>query len=101
MTHTFNRVASISLAAVLLAAAAPATAGASDGRAALELVPDWAGSIVVLNAEHMRRSSMFDDLMTLVEKSGAMRADARLLRDAGFDLRRDLKTVVLASQPED
>lgn len=101
MTHTVNRVASISLAAVLLAAAAPATAGASDGRAALELVPDWAGSIVVLNAEHMRQSSMFDDLMTLVEKSGAMRADAKLLRDAGFDLRRDLKTVVLASQPED
>ena len=101
MTHGLNRVASISLAAVLLAAAAPATAGASDGRAALELVPDWAGSIVVLNAEHMRRSSMFDDLMTLVEKSAAMRADAKLLRDAGFDLRRDLKTVVLASQPED
>lgn len=101
MTHTLNRVARVSLAAVLLAAAAPATAAASDGRAALELVPDWAGSIVVLNAEHMRRSSMFDDLMTLVEKSGAMRADAKLLRDAGFDLRRDLRTVVLASQPGD
>ena len=101
MTHTLKRVARVSLAAVLLAAAAPATAGASDGRAALELVPDWAGSIVVLNAEHMRRSSMFDDLMTLVEKSSAMRGDAKLLRDAGFDLRRDLKTVVLASQPGD
>lgn len=96
-----TRIARISLAAVLLAAAAPATAAASDGRAALDLVPDWAGSIVVLNAEHMRRSSLFDDLMTVVEKSSAMRADARLLRDAGFDLRRDLRTVVLASQPED
>lgn len=101
MTPTLRRVARVSLAAVLLAAAAPATAAASDGRAALELVPDWAGSIVVLNAEHMRRSSLFDDLMSLIEKSGAMRADAKLLRDAGFDLRRDLRTVVLASQPGD
>lgn len=96
-----TRIARISLAAVLLAAAAPATAAASDGRAALDLVPDWAGSIVVLNAEHMRRSSLFDDLMTLVEKSGGMRADAQLLREAGFDLRRDLRTIVLASQPGD
>ncbi|HEY8144541.1 MAG TPA: hypothetical protein VIG06_17790 [Kofleriaceae bacterium] len=96
-----TRIARLSLAAVLLAAAAPATAAASDGRAALELVPDWAGTIVVLDAEHMRRSALFDDIMTLVEKSSAMRADARLLRDAGFDLRRDLRTVVLASQPDD
>jgi hypothetical protein len=96
-----TRIARLSLAAVLLAAAAPATAAASDGRAALELVPDWAGTIVVLDAEHMRRSALFDDIMTLVEKSSAMRADARLLRDAGFDLRHDLRTVVLASQPDD
>ena len=101
MTHRFRRLARISLAALLLAAAAPATAAASDGRAALDLVPDWTGTIVVLNAEHMRRSSLFDDLMTLMEKSSGMRADVRLLRDAGLDLRRDLDTVVLASQPGD
>ena len=94
-------LARVSLAALLFAAAAPATARASDGKDALDLVPDRAGSIVVLNAEHMRRSSLFGDLMTLVESSGGMRADAQLLRDAGFDLRRDLQTVVLASQPDD
>lgn len=98
MTSTLARV---SLTALLLVAAAPATAAASDGKDALDLVPDWAGSIVVLNAEHMRRSSLFDDMMGLVENAGGMRADAQLLRDAGFDLRRDLQTVVLASQPDD
>jgi hypothetical protein len=98
MTPTLAR---ISLAALLFAAAAPATARASDGKDALDLVPDWAGSVVVLNAEHMRRSSLFDDVMSLVENAGGMRADAALLRDAGFDLRRDLQTVVLASQPDD
>ncbi|HEU5057603.1 MAG TPA: hypothetical protein VFU21_13810, partial [Kofleriaceae bacterium] len=35
----------------------------------------------------------------LVEKSGVLGADAQVLSDAGFDLRRDLRTVVLASQP--
>ena len=104
MSRSIRRVVPVLLSAALAAlvlAGGPGFARAADGRDALVLAPRGANAVLVANIDHFRRSPLFGDLMGMLENADAVKAKADVLRDAGFDLRKDLSTVVLVGDMTD
>ena len=90
------------LALVLMLGLAPSpNARAGDGIASLDYIPQKTMLVAVINAERLRDADLFDDGMSALRAHpGAAQALEMLHQGMGFDITRDVATLIFALPPD-
>lgn len=101
MRNINKRMFGLAVAATLTSLFVSSQAFASDGADAMKFVPEDTMFVMSVNVERFRDSPLYADLLAAVTADKEAQEMLKMLKDgAGFDIEKDLNTIVIAAPPE-